>query len=140
MSTKVSTKNKQVNSKAIVSARAPEANLKYNRLRWLLISLLFISGVIANIYYAVQPVSIRLAAWTGLIVVISIIAISTQQGQQAKHFIREAKMELRKVVWPSRQETTRTTMIVIAMVLVASLLLWGIDAVLMNLIGWLTGH
>lgn len=46
---------------------------------------------------------------------------------------KEARVEIRKVVWPSRQETTQTTLIVVAVVLVMALLLWGLD----SLLGWL---
>ena len=43
------------------------------------------------------------------------------------------RSEIRKVVWPTRQETTQTTLIVVAVVLVMALLLWGLD----SLLGWL---
>jgi preprotein translocase subunit SecE len=46
---------------------------------------------------------------------------------------KEARVEIRKVVWPTRQETTQTTLIVVAVVLVMSLLLWGVD----SLLGWI---
>ena len=47
--------------------------------------------------------------------------------------MKEARIEIRKVVWPTRQETTQTTLIVVAVVLVMALLLWGLD----SLLGWL---
>ncbi|MFO6237257.1 preprotein translocase subunit SecE, partial [Pseudomonas aeruginosa] len=47
--------------------------------------------------------------------------------------LHAARVEIRKVVWPSRQETTQTTLIVVAVVLVMALLLWGLD----SLLGWL---
>ncbi|MBP5143215.1 preprotein translocase subunit SecE, partial [Pseudomonas chlororaphis] len=47
--------------------------------------------------------------------------------------VKEARTEIRKVVWPTRQETTQTTLIVVAVVLVMALLLWGLD----SLLGWL---
>lgn len=147
MSTKISTKinnkaSKQVGTKVPtkVSMKTQETALKFNALKWLLIIVLLVSGVVANIYYAAQPASMRLAAWALVAGVVAMIATSTQEGQRARHFLRDAKIELRKVVWPSRQETIRTTMMVVVMVLIASLLLWGIDAVLVNLIGWLTGQ
>jgi preprotein translocase subunit SecE len=46
---------------------------------------------------------------------------------------KEARVEIRKVVWPTRQETTQTTLIVVAVVLVMALVLWGLD----SLLGWL---
>ena len=48
-------------------------------------------------------------------------------------FIRQVRTEIGKVVWPSRQETVQTTMIVVIFVLVVALLLWGLDSFL----GWL---
>jgi preprotein translocase subunit SecE len=47
--------------------------------------------------------------------------------------LKEARGEIRKVVWPTRQETTQTTLIVVVVVLVMALLLWGLD----SLLGWL---
>ena len=48
-------------------------------------------------------------------------------------FIRQVQTEGRKVVWPTRQETVQTTMIVVAFVLLVALILWGLDSFL----GWL---
>jgi preprotein translocase subunit SecE len=53
--------------------------------------------------------------------------------------IRGSRSELRKVVWPTRAETTQTTLIVIAMVVVMGLLLWLLDVLLLWLVRLLTG-
>jgi preprotein translocase subunit SecE len=45
-------------------------------------------------------------------------------------WLKEARTEIRKVVWPTRQETTQTTLIVVAVVLVMALVLWGLDSLL----------
>ena len=55
------------------------------------------------------------------------------KGQAFFALAKEARAEIRKVVWPTRQETTQTTLIVVAVVLVMALLLWGLD----TLLGWL---
>ncbi len=49
-------------------------------------------------------------------------------------------MEVRKVVWPSRQETLQTTLIVMVMVLVLGLILWLFDMMLTGILRFLTGH
>jgi preprotein translocase subunit SecE len=49
-------------------------------------------------------------------------------------------MEMRKVVWPTREETMQTTLVVAGMVIILALLLWGMDSLLVWLIGWLTGQ
>jgi len=46
--------------------------------------------------------------------------------------MKEAKNEIRKVVWPTRQETGQTTMMVVAVVIIIGILLWGLDTFL----GW----
>jgi preprotein translocase subunit SecE len=49
-------------------------------------------------------------------------------------------MEVRKVVWPTRQETIQTTLIVIVMVFLLGILLWLFDMVLMSILRFLTGQ
>jgi len=48
--------------------------------------------------------------------------------------ILESRTEIRRVVWPSRPETTQTTLIVIVAITIAGLILWGLD----SLFGWAT--
>lgn len=76
--------------------------------------------------------------WLVWFVVTLGLSYFTQPGQTVFSFAKEAKLELEKVVWPSRQETTQTTLIVMAMVLVAGFVLWGIDSSMMWAIGKLT--
>ncbi len=59
-------------------------------------------------------------------------ALQTAKGKSFLVLAKEARTEIRKVVWPTRQETTQTTLIVVAVVLVMALLLWGLD----SLLGW----
>jgi preprotein translocase subunit SecE len=47
---------------------------------------------------------------------------------------------VRKVVWPTRQETLQTTLIVIAMVVIVGVLLWLFDLVLVGILRFLTGQ
>ena len=61
------------------------------------------------------------------------VASQTSQGVAFWELARAARTEIRKVVWPTRQETTQTTLIVVAVVLVMALILWGLD----TLLGWL---
>ncbi|WP_371358307.1 preprotein translocase subunit SecE, partial [Salmonella sp. E393-2] len=68
-----------------------------------------------------------------LAVIAAFLALQTAKGQAFFSPAKEARVEIRKVVWPSRQETTQTTLIVVAVVLVMALLLWGLD----SLLGWL---
>lgn len=73
----------------------------------------------------------------GLLVVIGVagaIALQTEKGRTAWGFAREARTEVRKVVWPTRRETVQTTGLIMGMVIIVAFFLWGLDSFL----GWLT--
>lgn len=68
------------------------------------------------------------------------IALTSEPGRRLWRFAVDARMEVRKVVWPTRQETVQTTLIVIVMVLILGILLWLFDMVLMSILRFLTGQ
>jgi preprotein translocase subunit SecE len=113
---------------------------RYDWLKWTVVIALIIAGIVANNYYNDQPWPLRLLGWLFLFAIAGAIALQTRLGKQALNFTRESRMELRKVFWPTRQETVQTTIFVVAMVVVLALVLWGVDSILMVLIGWLTGQ
>ncbi|MCP5158570.1 MAG: preprotein translocase subunit SecE [Gammaproteobacteria bacterium] len=67
------------------------------------------------------------------------IALKTDLGAEAVEFLHGARSELRKVVWPTRAETTQTTLIVLAMVVLMGILLWLFDVLLLWLVRLVTG-
>ena len=81
---------------------------------------------------------IKAIVWLGWLVLTLAFAFFTEKGQQVFAFANEAKLELQKVVWPSRQETVQTTSIVMLMVVIAGFLLWGVDIGMMWAIGKIT--
>lgn len=109
-------------------------------LKWMLALVLLLAGMVGNHYYSEVSMPLRTLAWVAVLAVSGFIASKTQKGKWVLEFIRDSRMELRKVVWPSREETVQTTLVVGAMVIVLSLLLWGMDGVLVWLIGWVTGQ
>ena len=62
------------------------------------------------------------------------IAMTSTQGQRLWHFIQGSRVEIRKVVWPTKQETTQTAIAVFVFTLVMSLFFWALDSGLL----WLT--
>lgn len=60
------------------------------------------------------------------------------KGKATLAFAREARVEMRKVIWPTRQETLQTTLIVAAVTAVMSLILWGLDGILVRLVSFIT--
>jgi len=64
----------------------------------------------------------------------------TSKGLQTREFLIESRFELRKVVWPTRQESVRMTWVVVAVVILLSLLLGGFDFVIQKLVQWFLGR
>ena len=50
-------------------------------------------------------------------------------------FLQETASELRKSVWPSREETTRLTVIVIVLAIIAGFFLGGLDRIFSEIFG-----
>lgn len=109
-------------------------------LKWLTAFFLLCAGVVGNYYYSEISILLRMLVWLFVLALSAFIVSSTQKGKWAVDFFRDSRMELRKVVWPTREETVQTTLVVIAMVIVLALLLWAIDGFLVWVIGWLTGQ
>jgi preprotein translocase subunit SecE len=65
---------------------------------------------------------------------------SSARGKLVWQFVQDSRQELRKVVWPTRQETTTTTMVVFAFTIIVGLFFWGLDMFLSWAIGFLTGR
>ena len=62
------------------------------------------------------------------LVVAAVIFIKSSQGDRFLHFVKETRIELRKVVWPTREETIKTTGFVLIAVLIVAIFLWIVDA------------
>jgi preprotein translocase subunit SecE len=69
--------------------------------------------------------------WLAWLLLTLFFAYLTSSGKRVFQFAQESKVELLKVVWPTRQETIQTTTIVIVMVTLAGFVLWGVDSVMM---------
>ena len=98
--------------------------------KWSFVALLVAIGVYANWYYQEQSLFLRVL---GLLFVASIsffIVITTDKGHRAWSLIKDARAEIRRVVWPTNNETTQTTLVVLVMVVIFSLILWGLDSLL----------
>ncbi|MEI8054608.1 MAG: preprotein translocase subunit SecE [bacterium] len=112
---------------------------KLDKFLWALILALVAAGAFANYYFSELAWALRFTGWIILICVLIGLAAATLQGKRTWDFAKNARIELLKVVWPTREETAKITMVVAALVLVASIILWGIDSVLLRIVAWLTG-
>ena len=110
-----------------------------NTALWIVAIVLLAVAAVGNAYFASHfSAAIRVVLMVLLVVGAVGIAALTNQGQKAIGFAKESRTELRKIIWPPRPEATQTTLIVLAMCVVVSLVLWGIDSLIVALITFLT--
>jgi len=102
--------------------------------------LLVIAGVTAFYYFSDVRFLFRVLGLLLIAVMAVGLFLTTGQGKKIWLFILESKQEVRKVVWPTREETVRTTLLVFAMVVIVGLLLGVLDKVLFEAIRWVTGQ
>jgi preprotein translocase subunit SecE len=112
-------------------------NNSLNTVKWVLAVVILIAATVGNRY--APELLPQLSAWIRVVVLVVLaigalaLTLTTTQGQSFLKLLKEAQIEARRVVWPSKDETLQTTMIVFVVVLVMSLMLWGVD----SLFGWM---
>ena len=93
---------------------------------------MLLGGVVAFQYYAEAPRLLRVGGMILDIILALLLASQTEKGRMVVGFVRDAQIEVRKVVWPTRQETVQTTIVVMIVVIIFAFLLWMLDIFL----GW----
>ena len=109
-------------------------------IKLLVMLVLLVAGVYGFYTFADQPLWVRLAGLLAVIGAAVFVALQTAVGRTVWQFASDARTEVRKVVWPSRQETLQTLLIITIAVLVTALFLWGVDSVLFSIVRALTGQ
>ena len=116
-----------------MESKAVQSASRFDFVKWLVVFVLIAIGVVGNQYYSAESLLYRVLALVGLAIVAALVALPTDRGRRFATLLKEARVEIRKVVWPTRPELVQTTAIVVVFVLVVALLLWGMD----SLISWL---
>ena len=109
------------------------ATSRLDPLKWGVALALVAAGIVGNSYYADQSLLYRVIALLALAVVAGWVASTTERGGAFWQLVKGSRTEIRKVVWPTRQETTQTTLIVVVFLIIMAMILWAID----SLLGWL---
>jgi preprotein translocase subunit SecE len=105
----------------------------FDATKWLLAVALVVGGIYAYYHYDQYPVLYRVLALIPVVIAALLAAVWTQGGERFWNLVKQARLEIYKVVWPTRQETVQTTAIVLLVVFVIALILWLLDM----FFGWL---
>jgi len=107
-----------------------ENTSRLDSLKWLVALAVLAAGIYGNSQFAEVTLLYRVMAGLVVFAVAILISLQTRVGRSVWDLAKEARIEIRKVVWPSRQETTQTTLIVVVVVIFVALILWGMDSTL----------
>ena len=108
-------------------------------IKWLVVFAILFGIIAGNSAYGEVSVLYRALAAVAGVVIAGFIAASTVKGSTFLNYAKESRIEVRKVVWPSRQEATQTTLIVLVATVIVGLLLWGLDGIIVRVVGFFTG-
>ncbi|MEM9255665.1 MAG: preprotein translocase subunit SecE [Pseudomonadota bacterium] len=108
-------------------------------LKWTIVFVLLAVAVVGNSYYGDQSLLYRVLGIVAISVVAALVALQTAKGAAFWDLVKGSRTEIRKVVWPTRQETLQTTAIVVVFVFIVALMLWGLDSLLSLLVSMVIG-
>ena len=111
------------------------------KLRLWVAALLIVTSVYLPSYQMdAYGVSARLGLFFAGLTVAVLLIVFSQSGRIFFNFARESGIELRKVVWPSKEETLKLTGVVFLLVSVITMFLWLVDFLLSSLLNTLAAH
>jgi preprotein translocase subunit SecE len=105
----------------------------------LAIAILF-AGIAGYYVYETAPAVLRIGGVIFSLAIAIGVFMLTEPGRELWRFIQGSRVELRKVVWPNRQETTQTTMVIIFFVIIMGVFFWLLDMFLAWAARMLTGQ
>lgn len=109
-------------------SQAEVSNSFGEKLRWWLAIAAVIAGVAGNLYFEDEYAQIiRVLITIGGLVLGVLIASTTSKGRSFFAFIKSSNIERQKIVWPTRNETLQTTMVVIVVVIIIGIFLSIVD-------------
>ena len=121
------------------AAEIKNVSTPFNGLKWAVSILLLVAIVVGNYFYGEQVhIVLRVSILLALAVLALFVASLTDKGRTFTGFAQDSRLEVRKVVWPTRQETVQTTLIIVAVSTIVGLVLWGLDGVFVRIVEFIT--
>ena len=118
----------------------PRAASSGDIVKYALALMLVAAGIFAFYWFSEWPSSMRSLAVIGGLIFGGGVFLTSHLGVQTREFLSESRFELRKVVWPTRQEAGRATLMIIIAVTAISLILATMDVAIQAAVKWLLGN
>jgi len=110
-----------------IQAKEVASTSMFDVLKYVLSLVLVSAGIVAFYQFSEVSQLYRVLGMVGVVVIAIAMMMTTAIGKRTWSFALESKLEVRKVVWPTRQETSRMTLLVFGMVIIVGLILWLLD-------------
>ena len=120
--------------------KAPEAAGTADKLKLTVAILIVVAGVAGYYVLADQPLWLRWVPVVASLGLGALVVAFSYYGTEFRRFVELARIELRKIVWPTRQETLQTTLVVFLFVAIAGVFFWVLDLALAWATRTLTGQ
>ena len=114
-------------------SKSVESQVKKESSIVMMVSILIVLG--SFVLYYQDPLGLNTTLYKVLVllaglVLAAFVFFKAPQGIRLSSFTKETKIELRKVVWPTRDETVKTTGMIMVAVVIVAIFLWIVDAIL----------
>ena len=110
-----------------MNVQAEETTSVVDIVKWVFSTVFLVSGIAAFYYFSDFQLLYRVLGLVGVFFVAIVICFNTCKGRAVWVFAQESKQEFKRVVWPTRDEAVRTTLLVFLMVFLVGLILWLLD-------------
>ena len=105
-----------------------------------LAAILLVAGIVVFYMYEEQSLLVSVVAVLVAAGLAIAVFMATERGQLLWKFIQGSRVEIRKVIWPTRQEAMQTTLTVFVFALILAIFFWGLDFFLLWITRLLTGY
>jgi preprotein translocase subunit SecE len=123
-----------------MNARAESSSSLLDTVKLVAAVAILIAGIVGFYQFADKALAYRVLGVIAATLTAIGLATTTAMGRLFLAFLADSRVEVRKVVWPTRQETMQSTLVVVALVFLVGILLWSLDALLYWGISSLTGQ
>ena len=123
-----------------MDTKVDAGNAAFDTLKLLAAGAVLLGGIFGNYYYADVSVLVRAIGVLLALGVGTVIALQSTRGQELMKFVQGARVELRKVVWPTREETIQMTITVLIFAMIMGVFFWLLDMFLLYATRILTGQ
>ena len=110
-----------------MNAKAEVPSSPFDLVKMFLALAVLLGGIVGYYYFEDQSQLLRVAGVLLSMVLAVVIFMQTRMGRELWDFIQGSRVEIRKVIWPNRQETMQTTLAVIVFTVIMGMFFWLLD-------------